>query len=260
MREILARYDLTALAARLRQDQRHRRFSGLVEKAVSVASAHQDLLDAQACLALLNELTTEARLSRGWAKRKTSCAAGALFSQSIILYARATTTKSENRRQWFGREKLSAEQQEVHDLVMTLRNDTIAHFGFGNALSSGPLVKEALVLLVTKERQGPVFYASRIQNKSALAGQLLDLVEALVSATHVRALELMNAAADALREACDLDPSLQDIVSSFEFDSEAFLPDPKMEEPLFAGMRLNKYSQSHHGASADLRPERMIKR
>ncbi|MGZ7870378.1 hypothetical protein ACXR8U_32635 (plasmid) [Methylobacterium radiotolerans] len=79
---------------------------------------------------------------------------GALFTEAVILYARATTTGGD-RPKLLGEAKLTPNQRAVHEEVLRLRNAAVAHFGRGESLPDSPLVREAVVVSLFLSEKGP---------------------------------------------------------------------------------------------------------
>lgn len=86
-------FDLLAFAGAMKAEGRHRRLVGVIEKAVSVCSAHEDLRAAIEHLTALREITRASEEKEGRSKWVPACA-HALTAHAIILYCRATQTPS----------------------------------------------------------------------------------------------------------------------------------------------------------------------
>lgn len=214
-------YDLSAALPMLRQRGGQHELVTAIERALWVASAHQDLSDAADALELL-DLITKGDGHEEFTGAQRSTVAGCLFAQAVILYARATETKPIEREKWFGREKLKGDDRELHLEAMELRNHALAHFGKAADMADGPLVGEALVMRRVTEGVGIAFYSARAQNRSQFARRLMGLVEQVRSlayeATQVRYKELGTA----LSAATQRDPDVPVVMRHYRFEPNTF--------------------------------------
>ena len=218
-------YDLSAALPTLRQRGGQDDLVTAIERALSVASAHQDLSDAADALQLLGMLT-KGDGHGGLTGAELSTAAGCLFAQAVILYARATETKPIEREKWFGREKLKGDGRELHLEAMELRNHALAHFGKAADMADGPLVREALVMRRVTEGVGIAFYSARAQNRAQFARRLMGLVKHVRSmaydATQARYVELGTVLSAASRR----DAGVPALMRRYRFDHDAFCAVP----------------------------------
>jgi hypothetical protein len=200
-------WDLVELGAELEKRGRHGELRRAIRRALDVASAHQDLTDAADALSLLHRFTRGEHV-HGLSDGDVATAVGALQSNSIVLYARATDTTPIGRQKWFGRSKLSAEHQTCHDEMMQLRNKEIAHFGRGKLIDGSPLLTETIVLNPSDPQYPYGYLTRRSQNRAGLARRLVDLV----AAVQVQARDAFNARLtelhSELKKALAADPSV----------------------------------------------------
>ncbi|USR02360.1 hypothetical protein [Sphingomonas aerolata] len=174
-----ARVDLAAALPALQAHGGYPSLAEAVRIALNTASAHEDLRGARDALLLLRRLTKEIGIGADFSEGEHNIMVGTLFSQAIVLYARATDTppiKGE-REPWFGSSKLPPASRPVHAQAMALRNKAIAHFGKAEALPEGALLREALVMRPIDGGAHLAFLASRLQNRAHFAVDLLALTE-----------------------------------------------------------------------------------
>ena len=123
-------YDLTALSERLIKERRLKPLAGKIWRAQDLASLHADLVMAQECLDALDALLATPPADDNLTKSITEAS---LFCNAVVLYARATKTKSDEREDYDLRAKFSPEQKVVHRELCDLRDKAIAHFGSGGS-------------------------------------------------------------------------------------------------------------------------------
>jgi len=218
-------YDLSAALPILNKLGGQEDLVASIQRALSTASAHQDLSDASDALDFLISLTKrEDHASLSGSER--TIIVGCLFAQAIILYARATETKPIERERWFGRDKLKGDLRELHVEAMELRNHALAHFGKAAEMADGPLVAEALVMRRVTDGVGITFYSARAQNRAHFADRFAALVWHVQSlaydATQARYADLGTALAAASKR----NPAVPALMRRFRFDPNAFCDVP----------------------------------
>ncbi|MEG3162729.1 hypothetical protein U1763_19690 [Sphingomonas sp. LB2R24] len=129
---MLELFDLDALVARFPEDAAITALKPLARAATSMFSVVNDLKRAgemmTACKALSQLI--QATSARGTAPRRQEAATvQALFGQAVLLYTRATHSRSEGRNKLQITAYLDARQRAVHDRVTALRDGYLAHFG-----------------------------------------------------------------------------------------------------------------------------------
>lgn len=123
-------YDLTAFAERLTKERRFKPLAGKIRRAQDLASLHADLVMAVECLDALAALLATPPADD---KLNKSITEASLLCNAVVLYARATKTKSDERKDCDLRPKFSPEQKTVHRELCDLRDKAIAHFGSGGS-------------------------------------------------------------------------------------------------------------------------------
>jgi len=223
----IARIDLVRLAASLEREGQHPDLVSAIGRAAAAGSTREDLRGAQASLKLINDLQDRSDATSGPVRAvdENNTIIGALFTQAVILYARATTTKGA-RPKLLGEAKLCTADRATHIEALGMRNSAIAHFGRGEALPGGPLVKEAVILSLfasTAGRKKQVgVYTTRAQHKVAFAARLAGLIDARLADLETRYQGLFDEADAALERAVRADPALGRSLPRFEFDVGAF--------------------------------------
>lgn len=150
-------FNLTALSERLFAEGRLKPLAGKIQRAQDLASLHADLLMAIETLDALGALTATPASENDFARHATEAA---LMSHAVVLYARATKTKSEERKDFDLEPRFSAEQKVVHQELVDLRNMAIAHFGSGGSYN-GEWQAELVVLQTSESGEGKVGVATR---------------------------------------------------------------------------------------------------
>ena len=123
-------FNLTALSERLFVEGRLERLAGKIQRAQELASLHADLMMALESLDALDALVTTPAAPGDFARAITEAA---LMSNAVVLYARATQTKSNERKDFDLRSRFSADENVVHQELADLRDKAIAHFGSGGS-------------------------------------------------------------------------------------------------------------------------------
>ncbi len=136
-------FNLTALSERLLAEGRLKPLAGKIKRAQELASMHADLMMARECLDALDASPATDDMAK-------SITEASLLSNAVVLYARATKTKSDERRDYDLRAKFSPEEKIVHRELCDLRDKAIAHFGSGGSYA-GEWKVELVVLDVTDE-------------------------------------------------------------------------------------------------------------
>lgn len=122
--------NLSALAVRLRSEKRYLRLAGLIDKAVNVGSLHSDMMMAAESMVALRSVLAIPTEPNDHKKLITE---SALLNNAIMLYVRATKTKSKIRAGFDLRSKFSQQEVVVHQELCDIRDDAIAHFGLGGS-------------------------------------------------------------------------------------------------------------------------------
>lgn len=122
-------FNLSALAERLLIEGRWVQLAGRIQEAQRLASLHTDIAIALECLAALtDQLASPPSDHIGRAVTEAS-----LLNNAIIHYARATKTTSRLRKTFDLTSRFTPEQKSIHQELVDLRDDAIAHFGTGGS-------------------------------------------------------------------------------------------------------------------------------
>jgi hypothetical protein len=228
--KLVARIDLVRLGAALKAEAIHLELVKTIDRAAAAGSIRDDLRSAGSSLKLICEIQERIIPPPAVGSRaEENTITGALFTQAVILYARATSTTG-GRPKLLGEAKLTPDQHAVHREAIKLRDTTIAHFGRGEALAEGPIVKEAVILSLYKAPSGLKkqigAYTTRAQHKVAFAARLGALIEIRLSEIDSRHQRLFDDADAALETALRNDPELGPRLPGFHFDVDAFCASP----------------------------------
>lgn len=221
--------DLAALARTLGKRRQHPELQKKIKQAISVASAFQDLKAAREALDELKNIHSLREGSERVADYE-SVVGSALFAHAIILYARATDTKpaSDERWKWFGRDMLTEGKRVWHKEVMDYRNQVLAHFGHGEKSSSGPSVKNALVMREPPPDTREIEFAyieSRAGTKAHITAMVSLLVDETLQIARARYNERLAELYDALNSIAGAEAALPLLAQSHKFDSSEFFGD-----------------------------------
>lgn len=235
---VVGRIDLTNLARDLRVSGRHPVLVKAIDRAAAAGSVREDLrtaLDSLRQIVAIQDRASEGRVDDSL--HGETVVTGALFTQAVVLYARATETQGD-RPKLLGEAKLDPDQRATHDEAMDMRNKVIAHFGRGETLLDGPLVKEAVVLSLyldrdrRKARIGA--YTTRAAHKVAFSARLAALLEIRLNEIADRYQRLFDAANAELDAAGKADPDLGRDLKRFAFDVDTFSASPEAADHLRA--------------------------
>ncbi|MBY0284898.1 MAG: hypothetical protein K2W81_13180, partial [Sphingomonas sp.] len=175
--------DLKALADWLRPQRRHLKFVGLVDRVAALGTISEDLRECGRCLNVIERMQDRNDLAKEKLSREDDATiTGALFSQAIILYARATAQGGNNRMALLNDSDVPASLRATHKRIQKLRSEAIAHYGTGEKLLGTPLVREAVVFSFqrteTGVREQTNILTTRAQHKVDVSHQLRTLVAA----------------------------------------------------------------------------------
>jgi hypothetical protein len=215
-------FDLSEFSRSLKAKHKYRPLVGKIEAALSACSANEDLRSCLECLRDLRIVTDSRTAPSALGDDTLGTMSGALTAYSIILYCRATQTSTGNRRGWFGLEILNDQQRALHQRIKQLRDNAIAHFGFGHEHPEGPLIREALILSFTPPGPRPIFHSSWMMNKARFTEDFVRLVEHVQEAAREKAHARMNAVMDEIAAIGSSDASLTAAIKMHPFDARAF--------------------------------------
>jgi hypothetical protein len=117
--------DLNRLAGALPAE--HAALVGKIRRCRDSHSVHTDLMHASDMIGSVEAAFGAAQSGVGWAQH----AVPALVYSAIILYARATHSDSKHRVRINLTKHFTPAQKALHDRIVTLRNDALAHYGPG---------------------------------------------------------------------------------------------------------------------------------
>jgi hypothetical protein len=221
--------DLSALADCLDAQRRHRRLVGVIRRAVGTASANQDFTEAARALEILQLYAPGLNLDKDTGRAEATIAA-ALVAHSVILYCRATETKSNERIKWFGRQMLSAEHQGWHKQIKDYRDEALAHFGRGNSENGGLLVRDALTLKRVASGSGSqiavVFYDHRALFRAKVVNMLSALVDEGIRLVDLAWKRGSDDVVKELKRGALIDSGLPELARSFRLDDPDRLNGP----------------------------------
>lgn len=118
------------MAERLFIERRHLPLVGQIRRVRELTSLHSDLMMALESLAALEPLLIA---PTDPSNHRLLITQSALLNNAIVLYSRATTTTSGERRGFDIRPLLTDAEKLAHKELVDLRNDAVAHFGSGGS-------------------------------------------------------------------------------------------------------------------------------
>jgi hypothetical protein len=212
--------DLDSVSAGLGSGNAYKALNSLVRRYRDAMSALNDLRECQEYLDVLREHDPLPQPTGS--QQYHHAVSGALLSQAIILYVRATKTKSKHRTFVPVAQKLPAALGRAHKLMIALRDNAIAHYGPGSAEKRPAWVREKAALRVFRERASMRLLYSRVAIQTDLPNDLQHLVD------HARQILVIIAeerAADLLEEVKrlhDSDPDFRTLASTNDIDLSGF--------------------------------------
>ena len=214
-----AAFNLSAFAARLLKEGRKIDLAAKIRNAVDARSIEVDLMIAhEACSALAFSFDNSMQQPAHF--RETSEAA--LLSYIVVLYARATKTNSDERKQYDPRSRFTSEEKAVHTELCDLRDKAVAHFGYGGSYK-GDWTIELAVLEVEGTHALPAIITRRlIVDRNLLARASAQILRALEVIRPV-CVERINAFTDAINAECTADPEFYKEVQQHPLNLAIFL-------------------------------------
>lgn len=221
---------------------------GLIDRAAAAGTIREDLLEADRCLEEIERIQAGRDQSEAEVDSREVTITGALFSHAVVLYGRATFTSSEERRGLLGEDHLSAPLRAAHRVIKKLRNSGVAHYGRGEHLPNGPLVREAVVFSFWRS-EGRVkdqvnVLSTRAQHKVSVERQLQELVRAQLNRLARSEQDYLTAVREELENAVKADGDLGRMLPTLPFDPYAFCASP--EAALKLAISLQQGELHHH--------------
>jgi hypothetical protein len=220
--------DLKALADWLRPQRRHKKLVGLVDRTAALGTISEDLRECGRCLDVIERIQDKHDLAieSPTPREDETTITGALFSQAIILYARATAQGGNNRMALLNDTDVPVSLRAAHKRIQNLRSEAIAHYGTGESLLGTPLVCEAVVFSFQRTETGireqTNILSTRAHHKVDVADELRMLVTAQLDRIERIKDEELGALRAELEAAVKADPDLGHALPHFPFDPYAF--------------------------------------
>jgi len=159
----------------------HSPLAGKIRRCRDTHAVHSDLMHAAEMVDSVGPAFEAAQGGTAWAQK----AVPALMHNAIILYARATHSGSDHRSRINLTRHFDADQMALHDRLVALRNDALAHYGPGEITGGFAWNEERLVIALGHPNQGRVMAASRrVGYAPYLPSQMAThIAQVLISAT-----------------------------------------------------------------------------
>lgn len=144
-------FDLNKLAAKLKKTGQFKILIDHIRQLQDISSVETDLRyarqDLDLCLSIGAVETFDGEVSQN---PNDARVIGALFSQSLIYYTRATKSHSKHRGFAPVTKNWPVELLKLHRDIVKIRDDIIAHFGPGTDHASGFWSREAVVMCLSE--------------------------------------------------------------------------------------------------------------
>lgn len=164
--------DLESLAAAL--PAKNAALAGKIRRCRDSHSVHTDLMHASDMIRSVGAAFSAVQSGDEWAQH----AIPALVYSGIILYVRATHSDSKHRVRINLTKHFSSAQKGVHDRLVTLRNDALAHYGPGEISEGFAWNEERLLIPMDRPTDARIMLASR---RVGYAPGLPSAIEAHIS-------------------------------------------------------------------------------
>lgn len=194
--------DLLALSRSLNLSDKRKRLNYVVLQAWRAEACLGDLLQAKDCCAILRAKVNNKVEKFGFDDQTI---VKALLTSAVGLYARATSTsgKAEERGSiQLDRKKLSKEQNEDHNSLVTLRNHALAHVNPEHKV--GDRLWHKVVVFAVPNDQGNLQPAA-ITHETSWSRETLECLERMlpiaINILHQNFLEKLNAVSKTLDDA-----------------------------------------------------------
>lgn len=231
--------DLVALGVELTKRGDHKALVSAIQRAADIGSIRDDLRQFASSLRIIREMGDRAmdrpEILEG--EDDESIIVGALFTNAVILYARATFA-SENRMS-LGDEILSSPNKATHDEVKVLRNTTIAHFGLGESAKEGPIVREAVIRSFNQKQYRYGVYTTRAHHRVKLGVRMEQLIVARLDQVANKQQKLLDIVETQLNAALTADGQLGHLLPKFRFDADRFCASPTAANHMRAALATN---------------------
>lgn len=147
----------------------------------------------------------------------------ALLNTAIILYARATTTTSDERKGFDLRPRFTDDQRIVHQELMDLRNNAIAHFGSGGSYRG---VWQSEVVILQPRGDGGA-RAGVVTRRQTMDKKLVQRARGQITVTHDLlakiGIEKLGEVTTMLNKEVAADPQLAQLAHQYPLSLDAFL-------------------------------------
>lgn len=226
-----ATYNLSALATRLLSEGRKLDLASKIKGVVDSRSIEVDLMIAfEACDALSYSL--DHPMNQPERFRETSEAA--LMSYIVLLYARATKTDSNERKQYDPRAKFTPEQKDIHKELCDLRDHAVAHFGFGGSYN-GDWVREVAILDVADFAARPATMTRRLVVDRALLSRARVQISTALELIRPVCVKRMNYMTEAIDREAARDPDFYKEIHQHPLNAAIFLGGQEQAEQMRLG-------------------------
>lgn len=176
--------------------------------------------------------------------RETSEAA--LLSYIVLLYARATKTESDVRKQYDPRPKFTADEKKVHAELCDLRDKAVAHFGYGGSYTGDWTIELAMFEVDGTDVLPAIITRRLVVDRGLLARARAQISRALEVIEPV-CMKRIKAFTDAINAECAADPEFYKEVHQHPLNLAILLGGEDQAAQMKAGRRPGGQTRSAFG-------------
>ena len=218
--------DLTAILGRLEGDRRYIPLEGQIRRLWSLYAVYADLKFSRMAIERLMSQAPNAGPIHQATESEDAAVSDALLTNAVISYCRAVHSKATSGRfDMLGTRHFDEEQKSQHKLVVAIRNQAIAHHGYGEIHPRLPWLQDRLVIRFNKHSAN--LRAPYIRLNTSV--EVMEALDALTTASIRRYESLEPKMRDdtimAIREMMHRDANFRSIMERHPFDGAAFFGD-----------------------------------
>lgn len=223
-------FNLTAFANRLFLEKRRLPLANKIRRARDLQSLSVDLEIALENLNALDLIVKTPRAGSDFIRETTE---SALLNYALLLYARATKTTSEQRSGFDLRSRFSNAEKEVHEELVNLRDDAIAHFGPGGSYA-GEWQSELVILRFKGHEAKPAVVTRRKMLDRSLAERARRQIEVARALLRSLSLEQLEEVTHEINVTAANDPEFHKEIMLHPLNLDIFLTSAEAAESALA--------------------------
>ena len=180
---VASSFDLGELSAALNKEKRHPDLQRAVRDCLGLRSCEVDLDQAHIAMALLDDLDSQRALipqEDADAHFAMALQGKALFTLALTLYTRVTHSRSDHRNLLKRRSIYSEAQRSAHDMLTSLRDEGVMHYGPGRTGRGEKFNDDRLIITGNEECFELDIWRRRVDYRGADVIALNDLCVTLL--------------------------------------------------------------------------------